>query len=429
MSERVKCIKPGCEITIQIATAKRNDGLCGPCHGKQKSEEYKKYIEANRKEVNLYEGVTDPVEVIIIAQTRRSFDPLITYTPYPKSIEQLYHELSEEDEHRLVQHLIDQAKNEKLETLEEKLETIGLSLIAFRDVNLSQLLSLIISRYIYYPSILFKSANEEVVASLIEKLNEEEEDTNGVLCALVWTSSERIAQLFSEWKTNPPVWVKDIFVQPSCYAHEAGWALSTDGVRTPLYFDTCYQLVPNHSDQPPPDLSTCTASDQRCEWCNRLLVNFVEIDMTQQKFDFIPTHHQILKITTCQVCALFTEGLFMEIASNGEPCWSKFNERPDYLPDPKEDWGELPSDCLKMSDQTRLAHCSADPCTPTGFSQIGGMPTWEQRAAYPSCPRCKDTMKFITQLSMNDIQEYGEGIYYSFLCARCDITATNYQQT
>ncbi|AIY80966.1 hypothetical protein U728_1592 [Clostridium botulinum 202F] len=33
------------------------------------------------------------------------------------------------------------------------------------------------------------------------------------------------------------------------------------------------------------------------------------------------------------------------------------------------------------------------------------------------------------QVSMEDLEVYGEGIYYGFICNECKIAATGYQQT
>jgi hypothetical protein len=64
-----------------------------------------------------------------------------------------------------------------------------------------------------------------------------------------------------------------------------------------------------------------------------------------------------------------------------------------------------------------------------GFSQIGGHPTWIQDAQYPPCLKCESPMLFIAQLSNEDFQEYGEGIYYIFICKECKVAATAYQQS
>lgn len=119
----------------------------------------------------------------------------------------------------------------------------------------------------------------------------------------------------------------------------------------------------------------------------------------------------------------------MDVTGDGGSNWSTFNSKPDYLPDESEDEYVLPSERLVMSAQARAVDYAVDPCLPTTFSQIGGMPTWEQDCAYPDCPKCGETMVFVGQIDCADIEEYGEGVYYSYLCSGCHITATNYQQT
>jgi hypothetical protein len=75
--QRIRCLTPGCENTIQPSTAKRTGGYCGPCDGKKKQTARDQYIQANRKEVDLYAGITDPVEILRIMHQHRMPDPLI----------------------------------------------------------------------------------------------------------------------------------------------------------------------------------------------------------------------------------------------------------------------------------------------------------------------------------------------------------------
>ena len=72
-----------CTNTILPATAAANDGLCAPCVGKIRRAEWDEYVRLNRRTVDLYEGVTDPVEQICILLTSRKHDPLIVYAPAP----------------------------------------------------------------------------------------------------------------------------------------------------------------------------------------------------------------------------------------------------------------------------------------------------------------------------------------------------------
>ena len=38
-------------------------------------------------------------------------------------------------------------------------------------------------------------------------------------------------------------------------------------------------------------------------------------------------------------------------------------------------------------------------------------------------------MMFLAQLDYSDIEQYGEGIIYAFICPDCRTTATSYQQS
>ncbi|QKS58585.1 hypothetical protein HUB98_21705 [Paenibacillus barcinonensis] len=88
--------------------------------------------------------------------------------------------------------------------------------------------------------------------------------------------------------------------------------------------------------------------------------------------------------------------------------------------------------------QRRLFHIAEKPRQPfhgsewamePSISQIGGHPSWVQDADYPECPVCSTTMKAIGQLDGELIQEYGEGVYYMFVCEPCQMTAVSYQQS
>ncbi|WFR62853.1 hypothetical protein P9222_32940 [Paenibacillus amylolyticus] len=98
MTERIPCIREGCANTILPATAARTGGYCMPCKQEMEREEHQRYIEANRRDVNVYAGITDPVEVLKIMHEPQVRDPLIRYVPYEQSKEQVYLSLSAEQQ-------------------------------------------------------------------------------------------------------------------------------------------------------------------------------------------------------------------------------------------------------------------------------------------------------------------------------------------
>lgn len=425
MTERVKCKNAGCKGLILISTAEKTGGFCMPCVQKKKRMEREIYIKENKKDIDPYKGITDRVEIIKIMHKKRKYDPLIKYLPYSRSIEELYHKLSEHEDARLVAFAIDEAEL----GCTDYIESICLMLAAFRNADLSNLHRFMLNQHLYNPGYIFKGASEGIVNTLLNRLSDDPENRNLALLGLAWTGNSLVVKKFSNWKSTPPIWAKELYIRPESYSKDAGWIVDDQKQKKNLYFDKCYSLLPIKDRQKMSCLSICTISKNSCKWCNRELTNLFEIDLENSLFDFLNISGEKLRIATCDVCSSYSDALFMEFSTQGDVQWSSFNSKPDYLPDDSDSWDRIPENCLVMSDETRAVDYAANEFLPTTFSQIGGMPTWIQDFAYPDCPSCKKTMIFIAQISNEDIFEYGEGIYYSYICSECNITATNYQQT
>src|SRR6516164_4226360 len=82
-----------------------------------------------------------------------------------------------------------------------------------------------------------------------------------------------------------------------------------------------------------------------------------------------------LTIATCQDCSTFGEHLYMKVGPDGEAFWHAGNQRPRYL------------------------------------------------------PKCTKGFVFLAQLAVEDVDAWGEGIYYALMCPDCSITVVRYQQT
>lgn len=165
-----------------------------------------------------------------------------------------------------------------------------------------------------------------------------------------------------------------------------------------------------------------------CRWCERELVRLFDIDLTVRPLPAFPIKAARINVATCDVCTCYGF-VFAKLAPGGKARWSEHNRRPDYLPDSAQSWDRMPADRLILNPEPRPALHASDWLLPTKFSQIGGHPTWIQDAEYPACPGCQRTMIFLAQVSRDEIEEPAEGIYYSFICLNCWITATSYQQT
>ena len=118
-----------------------------------------------------------------------------------------------------------------------------------------------------------------------------------------------------------------------------------------------------------------------------------------------------------------------EVEGNGGAKWSDQNVRPTHLPEDTANWGKWKESSLVLGKQLRDPFSAVDYSLSMSPSQVGGHPTLVQDAEYPSCPSCKELMMFLGQVAAEDIDEYGEGIHYSFLCTTCGVACTQFQQT
>jgi hypothetical protein len=406
-------------------TASKTGGYCMPCEQKKAREEREQYIRENIKNVDLYSGIKDPVELIKIFHQKLEHDPLIHYIQYKEPIENVYQTLTESDEARLVKFCIEQTVNEDTDLI----ESICLELAAFKNSNLTVLHDFMMNEHIYYPSMVFKNSTNSVVNTLLTSLESDSENRNLILLALAWADGDIVEANFTSWKKKQPRWSKDLYIPPQDYSREAGWEIDSKNQKRLLFLEPCFSLAKTKKPFSSETFESCTSSGKHCEWCNRKLTNLLKLDLSDSLFSNYELGLDKINITTCDACACYSEAIFMDLDDDGDSKWSNYNTKPEYLPDDQESWEYMPENCLNVSNTERPADYAANEFLPTSFSQIGGMPTWIQDSAYPSCPSCQKTMKFIAQISNEDIDEYGEGMYYSYICSDCKITATNYQQT
>src|SRR6476646_8346613 len=103
MPERVQCKTPGCTATILPTTAEQTGGFCMPCVQSKARAEREAFIKANRREIDPYEGITDPVEVLQIMHRPFTYDPLVIRKPYPRNAEEVCALMSDSEKNRLVE--------------------------------------------------------------------------------------------------------------------------------------------------------------------------------------------------------------------------------------------------------------------------------------------------------------------------------------
>lgn len=425
MSDRIPCINAECQSTILQSTADRTGGYCMPCYQAIKRKEQEEFIRKNRKDINLYEGVNDPVEILKIMHTPKKYNPLENYIKYEKSMEEMYISLSEEDKQRMKAYVLRLIKNEEI----EKAQDILLPLVCFTNADANECLEALIENGECYPEIVFKDASAYIRDILIGQVEQETNclSLNHTLRALAWIGDKRVVDLFNKWRRKPPKWAEKLYVPPEQYSFEAGWELTEEGERRDLFYKDCYVIEKKNSSEEEP-IAFLEKHDEKCKCCGGDLTNLFSFDLTNSLLDFINCNNKKLNIPTCHVCNCYGP-IYMDIDTSGTAHWSELNTKPEYLGDVSDDEYIILKNPLRISKVKRSCFHASSELLETTFSQVGGHPTWIQDAEYPKCPKCSNHMKFIGQIDWADIEEYGEGIYYAFVCEECNIAATNYQQS
>lgn len=422
MSERVPCLNPECKNTILPATAAINQGLCAPCIGEIRRKEHQEYLRLNRKTVDLYAGVIDPVEMVLLMMAPRKYDPLVVYAPPPLSLEDVVASMSSLEISRLKV-----AARESFENGNTNLaEDLARALATLTDADLTELQSVWIGKECCYPPVIFRSGTPEIRDSIIKALMSGRMNANDGLSALAWIGDEVVTKAFLEWDERMPKWASKLHVSPSRYAEEAGWEIENNE-RRDLFHHDCYGLFPAENADEVESVKIFRGADQDCPWCGSEMSYMLDIDLRQTKFAFLSPSSGGMRVLTCHGCTCYG-AFYASVPNDGPPLPHPKSERPSGLTKPSYEWSDSVWKNVPFTVRRRRAFHSVESAIQLKSSQIGGLPTWVQNASYPSCPDCSKTMGFLAQLDQNDFPG-NEGSYYAFFCPGCRTTATTYQQT
>jgi hypothetical protein len=419
-SGRVPCKTPGCPVTIQPATAARNGGYCAPCAAKAAAAEHKAYVKANRRTVDRFAGVTDPVDMLKLMHNEPKYDELVDYVPPPKSTEELYTSLSAEDAKRVITWIV-----ENIDT--NAAEDAAQNLSAFTDYSLDDLLPYWLERREPYPAIIFRKAGPAIRDRLIALLGSSTASlkANHTLCALAWIGDQTVADFLRRATAETHSWREELHITPADYARIGGWELAPTG-RRELTYPACVAIKPAKGQTPTNDVALFQPAAGTCPWCKNALKNLIQMSTSHPPLSAWAELGPSIDVVTCTVCTCFGT-VHAKLDAAGHGTWSEKNQRPSYLPENSEPADE-PFAEIPLQLQPRPPMHSAEWLLPTTHTQIGGHPGWVQDMDYPACHGCGQTMKFLAQIDVGDLPA-AEGFYYAFICPTCRTTATNYQQT
>lgn len=386
-------------------------------------KKHQEYVRLNRKTVNLYEGVTDLVEMATIMLTPRRYDELIVHAPAPISKDELFARLDSAAAARLAA----VACKALLEDKTDFAEDVAKHLATLTDHDLSAMQAAWVAANQCQPSVLFRAAGPAIRDAVIHAVESGETEPNSALCALAWIGDDVVAKIFSKWDVSKPAWASRLHVLPSTYARTAGWEVD-GGSRHDLFHNTCLGLDAAETGQATTAVKTFSPAEGNCPWCGHALSHMIELDLAESQFAFLGFSGFRLPVLTCHGCTCYHGGFVAKIAQDGTPFPHPAGVRPEWLPDEAGNWEPPAWRDVPVSLTPRRAIHAVDWCMELKSSQIGGLPCWVQDAEYPTCPDCAKTMRFIAQLNEDDFPGH-EGTYYAFMCGPCRSTATRYQQT
>ncbi len=278
----------------------------------------------------------------------------------------------------------------------------------------------LIQSHILYPPEIYIHAGDHIAEELIKLFDNDDVNKNHLLMCLAWIGSANVLEFFQSTSKNPPNWTNDLCVPTIEYSKCAGWSIQ-NGIKEKLIFDEVTDLVKNENKTVNNnEIQTFVELNEHCPFCKRKLITFFKTIVNGKLVNF----------NTCICCGAY-EPIFMVINESGESSWYAENKKWEHFDeccqdlefDPIEENRLLPRKSEKTSMQ------SISQFIEINKSQIGGYPTWVQDSEYLSCPQCNESMKFVGQIDMEDVEEYGEGIYYFHYCEKCNMTGSNYQQT
>ena len=308
---------------------------------------------------------------------------------------------------------------EALNDLKEKEETdLYEYLIATQDILEPSFAEIALEKGIFYPATLYKDATSQVRDKLIALLEEEYDNAvniNNILLALAIIGDEVVVATFQKWKENPPVWRKEICIDPIEYAFEGGWCVE-DGVKKELTYPISYGLEEVEQCEEEENVFGGLSED-KCPQCGTKYVDVLVLDGKDERLSFLGIDGKI-KVKTCMNCLPWEKYMLCKYEEDGES--KVIKKECDCCEEPEEDWDTKKQFVLSKKPVAKYL------CSDWESSAIGGMPTYIDDAQYVICPECGKRMEHVAQLG-EQYTEYGN--IYVQICKKCKLIATLYQQS
>jgi hypothetical protein len=182
---KILCKTTDCDAMILPTTATRNDGLCEPC--------YKKFLLDNRRIINLYEKITDPVQIIKIYHHNHKDDLINVYEPYEGKIFDCYKQLTTQEAQNLYQYAITLYKCQNY----DEAKRIMIGIVALNLIEVTEFLNELIENQDYQLPLLFHHCSTEILTQLLNNLAKNLDHKINILDIIIWLYEKNNSHLFS----------------------------------------------------------------------------------------------------------------------------------------------------------------------------------------------------------------------------------------
>jgi hypothetical protein len=297
--------------------------------------------------------------------------------------------------------------------------------------------------------ILLQLSSMDIVEQIIDDMEDlDDDDVFADLETLVWIckgDSEAIEH-YRTLYVNPPKSLINLVgginkytggtMTPSDYlesmTRQAGWEFISENEIRNLHYPVLRRLLASHTPVAP--IAVAQPTNLTCPWTGYRLPILLQLNLKHPDLAFLKINGKELNFPAHPQAAacgdFFTKSsrkgdFFVHPVSLGEEVRSQIFDPERFGLD--NEW------VFPKMRYTLAAPCpaieSAHFDMPVTYSQIGGMPTWEQDARYPVCPDCRRTMLFVAQLHASELEEHGTGTFYFHYCVDCEVACTRYDCT
>lgn len=275
---------------------------------------------------------------------------------------------------------------------------------------------------IHWPFEYFEHATPAVRDALLSRIQSAQEDPYWSLQRLAHVGDASVVQQIVTWTQSPPDWLTELDVSVETCLHEAGWELRGSR-RRELTLSVALPLRRTKSTSKA--RAIIAPSDETCPRCARALFTAVHLD-NASAFD-LPGE------VTIRLCIACVQRSQVDTQSPSGQMLAHFDLAGHSSLDVGIAAEPVDTDAVMVAWEvdpeaypSRWRAASRTAPVPV----LGGLPSWEQDAAYATCPECARTMRHLAQIPLGSLVEGDRrGSIYIQVCTDCRVASGSFQRS